>query len=154
MNLLPVHLFVTIASCLVGCGLLWGQYVHADYFDKENPLVKWDQVDAEVRGVMVPWAGNENDKIKNDALVNVIKGAINRVLGILALVALIMLLWGGFQMLTANGDDGKYGAGFTLLKQAAGWLIMIGVARFLVSIIFFVIQLITSNAGDSAGTET
>ncbi len=46
--------------------------MHADYFNKENPLVKGDQVDAEVKGVMVPGASTD-DKIKNDALVNVIK---------------------------------------------------------------------------------
>jgi hypothetical protein len=51
---------------------LWGGEVQADYFNKENPLVKGDQVDAEVKGVMVPGASTD-DKIKNDALVNVIK---------------------------------------------------------------------------------
>jgi Type IV secretion system pilin len=65
-------------------------------------------------------------------------------LGILALITLILLLWGGFQMVTAAGDDKKYGDGFTILKQAAFGLIMIGVAWFIVSLIFFVITLVTN----------
>jgi len=70
----------------------------------------------------------------------------------LALIALILLLWGGFQMVTAAGDDGKYQGGFTILKQAAVGLILIGVARFVISIIFFVINLVTTGAGGEAGT--
>jgi hypothetical protein len=62
----------------------------------------------------------------------------------LALIALVLLLWWGFQMVTAAGDDKKYDAWFTILKQAAFGLIMIGVAWFVVSIIFFVINLVTN----------
>lgn len=139
------YIFVALSWCVLAGSIRWGYTTAADYFDKDNPLVKGDQVDAEVKGVKVPWA-DANDKIKNDTLVNVIKGAINRVLGILALIALVILLWWGFQMVTANGDDGQYKMGFTLLKQAAGGLAMIGVAWFLISIIFFVITLVTDPA--------
>ena len=38
---------------------------------------------------------------KNDSFVTVVKNAINWILGILALIALLILLWGGFQMVTA-----------------------------------------------------
>jgi hypothetical protein len=62
----------------------------------------------------------------------------------LALITLCILLWWGFQMVTAAGDEKKYDAGFTYVKQAAGWLAMIGVAWFIVSIIFFVIKLATT----------
>jgi len=40
-------------------------------------------------------------------------------LGMLALIALVVLLWGGFQMVTAAGDDDKYKKGFKILQQAA-----------------------------------
>jgi hypothetical protein len=43
----------------------------------------------------------------------------------LALVALVVLLWGGFQMVTAAGDDAKYKKGFKILQQAAIGLIFI-----------------------------
>lgn len=90
---------------------------------------------------------------QKDTFINVVRGAINWVLGILALIALILLLWGGFQMVTAAGDDAKYKAGFTILKQAAVGLILIGVAWFVISIIFFVINLVAQSAtGGDAGT--
>jgi Type IV secretion system pilin len=76
--------------------------------------------------------------------LDVVRNGINWLLGILALITLILLLWGGFQMVTAAGDDKKYGDGFTILKQAAFGLIMIGVAWFIVSLIFFVITLVTN----------
>lgn len=46
-------------------------------------------------------------------------------------------------MVTAAGDDGKYKAGFKILKQAGVGLLFIGLAWLFVSLIFFVIQSIT-----------
>lgn len=94
-------------------------------------------------------AGSESGK--QDSFVNVIKGAINWMLGILALIALIILLYGGFLMVTASGDEDKYNKGFTILKHAAIGLIMIGVARFVISIIFRLVNLTTTQA-TPAGT--
>lgn len=75
-------------------------------------------------------------------LIDVIKSFINWMLGILALVALVMLLWGGFQMVTAAGDDGKYKKGFKILQQAAIGLVFIGVSRLLVSVIFWLLGVV------------
>lgn len=80
---------------------------------------------------------------QEESLLQVIKNAINWVLGILALIALCILLWWWFQMVTAAGDDKKYDAGLTYVKEAAWWIAMIGVAWFIVSIIFFIINIAT-----------
>lgn len=74
--------------------------------------------------------------MKNDSLITSIKWAINRILGLLALIALVVLLWGGFQMVTAAWDDGKYKKWFKILQQAGMWLIFIWVSWLFVSIIF------------------
>ena len=87
-----------------------------------------------------------------DNLVNVVKWFVNRVLGILALIALLVLLWGWFQMVTAAGNEERYNAGFKILKEAAAWLALIGIAWFIISIIFFVIGLVTSTWTWGAGT--
>lgn len=87
-------------------------------------------------------AGTEAGQGEN--FIQVVKNGINWVIGILALIALVLLLWGGFQMVTAAGDDKKYDEGFTILKQAAFGLMMIWVAWFVISIIFFVINLVTN----------
>ncbi len=78
--------------------------------------------------------------LAGDSLIITIKNGINYLLGFLGLIALIVLLWGGFQMVTAAGDDGKYKAGFKILKQAGVGLLFIGLAWLFVSLIFFVIQ--------------
>ncbi len=75
-------------------------------------------------------------------LIDVIKSFINWMLGILALIALVILLWGGFQMVTAAGDDGKYKKGFKILQQAAIGLVFIGVSWLIVSVIFWLLGVI------------
>ena len=61
----------------------------------------------------------------------------------LSLIALVVLLWGGFQMVTAAGDEGKHKKGFTILKQAAIGLIFIGLSWLFVSLIFWIISTMT-----------
>ena len=90
---------------------------------------------------------------QQDSFVNVVKGAINWVLGILALIALVILLWGGFQMVTAAGDEERYKKGFTILKQAAIGLILIGIAWFIISIIFRLVN-VTTQGVTPAGTDS
>ena len=81
--------------------------------------------------------------LQQDSLIGSIQTFINRVLGILWLIALIILMWGGFQMVTAAGNEEKYNTWFTILKQAAIGLAFIGLAWLVVSIIFFLLGLIT-----------
>jgi len=70
------------------------------------------------------------------SMTGLIKGFINWILGLLSLIALVICLWGGFQMVTAAGDDAKYKGGFKILKQAAVGLIVIGLSWIIVSTIF------------------
>lgn len=85
--------------------------------------------------VGVSWTGAST----NDSLINVIKNFINWALGMLALIALVVLLWGGFQMVTAAGDETKYKKGFKILQQAAVGLVFIGVSWLVVSVIFWLL---------------
>ena len=92
------------------------------------------------------------DTWQQDSFVNVVKGAVNWVLGILALIALLILMYGGFQMVTSAWEDGKYKAWFTILQHAAAGLIFIGIAWFIVSIIFWLVAQIAGNNPWPAGT--
>lgn len=87
-------------------------------------------------------AGQEG--LQQDSLIGSIQTFVNRVLGILGLIALIVLLYGWFQMVTAAGDEEKYKTWFTILKQAGIGLAFIGLAWFVVSIIFFLLNLVTT----------
>ena len=80
------------------------------------------------------------------SLITVIKTFISWTLGMLALVALVVLLWGGFQMVTAAGDDAKYKKGFKILQQAAIGLIFIWLSWLMVSVIFRLLWIIGAGA--------
>ena len=81
-------------------------------------------------GVGVAKAG-QADTGGAGGLIAAVKIAINWVLGLLALIALVICLYAGFKMLTAAGDAGI-------------GLIMIGISWLLVSFVFWVINLITN----------
>ena len=121
--------------------------VEAQNFASPNPYTA-PQDGGSTDNVWVVGAGTST----GDGLVSVIKWVINWALGILAFLALIVLLYGGFLMVTAAGDTEKYDKWFTILKQAAIGLVLIGVAWFVVSIIFWLINLVATNAWP-AGTE-
>ncbi len=76
---------------------------------------------------------------QGSSLLTTVKTFINWTLGMLSLIALVVLLWGGFQMITAAGDENKYKKGFTILKQAAMGLVIIGLSWLFVSLIFWLI---------------
>lgn len=78
----------------------------------------------------------------SDSLITSIKTFINWVLGLLATIALVILLWGGFQMVTAAGDEGKYKKGFQILKQAAIGLIFIGLSALFIQLIFYILGVV------------
>ena len=123
-----------IAAFMMGLGLLVGSFglVSADtgykfWINSENAVG--------INGV----AGTKDSSDKENKLETVIKNAINWVLSILSLIVFVLLLWWGFQMVTANWDDKKFSAGTTILKQAAIWLGFIAVSWLLVSMIFRVL---------------
>ena len=61
---------------------------------------------------------NVDDKIKGstDTADNVIQNIVANLMTFLALLAVLFLLWGGFQILTAAGDDEKVSKGKTIIS--------------------------------------
>ena len=72
-------------------------------------------------------------------LLDTIKNAINWILWILATIALVICLYGWFKMVTAAGDEKKYGEWLKVLKYAAIGLAIIGLSWMIVSVIFWFI---------------
>jgi hypothetical protein len=91
-----------------------------------------------IAGIDVP--GTEDGK-KGAALIDSIKNFINRALGMLATIALVICLYAGFLMVTSAGNDANYKKGFTILKQAGIGLVIIGLAWSIVSLIFWFIEI-------------
>jgi hypothetical protein len=74
-------------------------------------------------------------------LLTSLKKTINWLLGILATVAVVICLYGGFLMVTSAGDEKKYGKGLTVLKYAAIGLAIIGLSWIIVSAVFWFVNL-------------
>jgi len=87
----------------------------------------------------------------NTGFISFVQSAVNWILAFLGLITIIILIWGGFQMVTAAGDDNKYKKWFTIVKQAAIGLILIGVSALIVNLIF---AFVNSNANNSTATTT
>lgn len=76
-------------------------------------------------------------------LIQIIKNFINWVLWILSLIALILCLWGWFQIVTAAWDEWKQKKWMSVLKHAAIWLVIIWLAWFVVTIVFWLLRWVT-----------
>ena len=90
-----------------------------------------------------PQGVNQNlqwDKASADIAI---QSLIGRATMFLAILAVIYALWGGFQIMTAAGDDKKVGAGKQIIMHATIWLVVIFLAW---SIVAFVIKLLSGGA--------
>ena len=92
---------------------------------------------------------NSADKITTqeeaeELTLNYVHRLINWALWMLAFVALIVVLYGWFQMVTAAGDDAKFKSGKAALKKAAIWILWIGLSWLFVSFIFWFVDLISA----------
>ena len=93
-------------------------------------------------------AGTEKDQDGN--LIDAIKWFINWTLGILGLIAVIILLRWGMKMVLAAWNEESYTKWFTIVKNAALWLVIIWLAWFIASILFWLTNLL---AEDSVWTD-
>lgn len=87
---------------------------------------------AKTNWIQVSWTGTD----QGEGIIDIIKRFINYALGFLALIALCMLLWGGYKMVASGGDEGAYKEGIKILKNAAIGIAFIAVSWFLVTFIF------------------
>ncbi len=86
-------------------------------------------------------------KHQEDALIYSIQTAINWVLWLLSAVALVLVIYAWFLMMTSWWDSKKYNQWLSIIKNAAIWLVIIGVSWLIVSLIFYVINGATDGAG-------
>lgn len=89
-----------------------------------------------VKDVQVPKAGENAD----EKLIDGIKDIVNYVLWLLALVTLILLIYGWVLMLLSATDDGWYKKWFTILKNASIGLAFIAFSWLMVSFIYFILS--------------
>jgi len=91
---------------------------------------------------------NDNEITQHSTALNrtlwIINNIINRALGILSLVALIYLIVHWFIMITAAWDETKYKKWLKWIKYAAIAIAWIWLSRFIISLIFRIIEGITT----------
>jgi fumarate reductase subunit C len=60
------------------------------------------------RATTIGVAGADQGGQGNEGFLDFVQTAVNWILALLGLITIIILIYGGFQMVTAAGDDGKY----------------------------------------------
>lgn len=75
----------------------------------------------------------------DDSLMRQLQSVLNYILVLLSFIALVILLYWWFQMVTAAWDEGKYWNWFKILKQAAIWLAIIWFSWLIVAMIFMIL---------------
>ena len=89
-----------------------------------------------------------------NSLLNTLKIAINRVLGLLAFIALLFLLYGGFKILIAGTDDAAVGEAQTIVKNAAYGILFIALSWIIVTFIFYIAALFTEDKDTNTTTNS
>jgi hypothetical protein len=100
--------------------------------------VTWTGTLSGVVGVGDKISSHENAQSKT---MDVIKNILNYVLGMLALVALIYLIYHGFLIVTAAGDEAQYKKWLKGVQYAAIAIAGIGASWLIVSAIFWLLAL-------------
>lgn len=80
--------------------------------------------------------------VAQNRVMDVVKNIINYALWMIALVALVYLIYHGFIMVTAAGDDTQYKKGLKWIKYAAIAMVGVGMSWLIVSAIFWLIALL------------
>ncbi len=116
-----------------------------------NPLREWafHVVHSDDWIYRVEWIVDSDSEITKhstalERTLGIVKRIIHRALWLLSLVALVYILVHGFMMVTAAWDDTKYKKWMKWIKNAAIALWGIWLSRFIISLIFRVIQNITA----------
>ncbi len=118
----------TLYGLLMGVMTLGGILTITPVLAQTNTNTDWTQPSAD----MV--TGRED---AGSQLLDTVKTVINWLLGMLATIALVICLRGGFQMVTAAGDENKFKNGQRVLKHAAIGLAIILLAWLIVSVVFW-----------------
>ena len=109
------------------------------WFRWQTTLFNPDVPDSEEFGANVANSGWVN------SLLLTIKTAVNRVLGLLAFIALLFLLYWGFKILIAGTDDKAVSDAVKIVKNAAYGILFIALSWIIVTFIFYIAAVLTED---------
>ena len=115
---------------------------------KDNAMMQWTHTAVQTGEHRVTNISNTKTTIlsQKDAenqTFDMVHRLINRVLWMLAFVALIVVIFGGFQMVTAAWDDAKYKQWKAALKKVSIGIIGIWISWLFVSFAFRIVDTMT-----------
>ena len=84
----------------------------------------------------LPWTGSANG---TQELIPSLQRWLNWLVGILAILALFIMVYWWILMVTASWDDEKYKKWWTIMKQVAIGLIYIGLSWLFIMLVFYVV---------------
>lgn len=98
----------------------------------------------QIQGILWVDAQISDHATAQNQTLQVVKNIINYVLGFLALVALMYLIYNGFLILTAAGDEAQYKKWLKSIQYAVMAIAGVGASRLIVSLIFRLIHIFTT----------
>ncbi len=103
-------------------------------------IVHWEDTGRKLEGIIYNDNEIENFDDAQRGTIALIKKWINYALSFAAFIALLYLLYHGFLMLTAMGDENQYKKGFKGLKTAGIALAGMGLSWLIVSLILYILK--------------
>jgi len=101
----------------------------------------------------VPKIGDLTDTLGEATLTDLIKSILQVILGFLGVIAVLIILWGGFIWMTAAGDDDKVSKAKQMIYSGIIGLVIIFAAYAIASFVFSNLQTITgANLENGAST--
>ncbi len=94
-------------------------------------------------------ANDVSDLVKTETATQYAQRVAKNILGVLGIVGVLFVIWAGFQILTAGGDDDKVKAGKTIITNVAIGFVVIFLAW---SVVSFVINKILTPKGEISGS--
>jgi len=125
--------FLTLVWCIIGIFTLNLTTVNAAGFPTQKSA----------DGTNLPW---QNKTGGDESFIESLQRWVGWLMTVLAVITMFILVYGGILMITAAGDEEKYKKGFTILKQAAVWLIFLGLAWLFIMLVFYVLEQMVTGA--------
>ncbi len=116
--------------------------INKEELPEEDPLRQWTEDIMYWTNLKNPWSIKDKEKAQKDTLTY-IRDIINYFLALLWFFTLIYLLYHWFLMVTASWNEEKYKKWREWLKTATIALIWIGLSWFIISLIIYLVDIIT-----------
>lgn len=121
------------------------QYLQAKDLDNPIRAGAYAAIKNPESGTWILWVQWADKEISSHAdaktqTLRIINNMINYALGLLSFIALVYLIYHGFIILTAAGDDAKYKEGMKWIRYAVIAIGGIGLSWILVSTIFLIVM--------------